>query len=557
MSQAAVRWTSQVSKATRGLQSRSSMSLKARRLSMASTRCGDASQATGHCLQSSRHFHSCHVLKNSSHRLEKNVASQGFRASPWGWLMAGWIGVPLLGCAVYIDTFGRVFSSPGDTLKDSLATKLASVREGRNISPPVRIRRIEGDSMVTLSFTVASSPFRTLSILFEGIEGLKRETSSVPEADLVFSKEDRSFQLQFVAGELCVSKPNGDFSEEELDTFVEAYRVGGFPGRDTALPSSNIDLERELLRSFGMGAQQMHTGQQPPSNPEDGPVEKLEGLGATIYQPDPQNDIDWSSLAGYEDVKRDVEDTVLLGLKHPEEFDEVTRKTRVRFESNRPRALLFEGPPGTGKTTTARIIANITSVPMVYVPIEALMSKWYGESESKLAEVLKLCDELGSAIVFLDEVDSLATSRDSGGSMHEATRRLLSVLLRSLDGFQENSQRSVIIAATNRKQDLDAALLSRFDLTIGFPLPSEEARAAIFAQYAKHLGNSDHQKLAKLTANMSGRDIKDICKYAERRWVSEALRIRSSQPEKDAVEIGPPNIETYEIATKVRQKQNI
>ncbi|CAN0402901.1 unnamed protein product, partial [Ectocarpus sp. 13 AM-2016] len=114
-----------------------------------------------------------------------------------------------------------------------------------------------------------------------------------------------------------------------------------------------------------------------------------------------------------------------------EVYDVIARKTRTQFESNRPRAVLFEGPPGTGKTVSARVIAGRSDRPMVHVPVENIMSKWYGESEKKLSAIFDACDEMGGAIIFIDEVDALAGSRSTGG-MHEATRRVLSVILQKV-----------------------------------------------------------------------------------------------------------------------------
>ena len=125
------------------------------------------------------------------------------------------------------------------------------------------------------------------------------------------------------------------------------------------------------------------------------------------------------------------------------------------------------------------------------------------------------------SILFLDEIDSLATSRN--GEMHEATRRVLGVLLRQLDGFDQSS-RSVVIAATNRKQDLDSALMSRFDSAIYFGLPDESCRFAILQKYAKHLREGELRDLAKLADGMSGRDLRDVCLMAERQWASKIVR---------------------------------
>ena len=107
--------------------------------------------------------------------------------------------------------------------------------------------------------------------------------------------------------------------------------------------------------------------------------------------------------------------------------------------------------------------------------------------------------------------------------MHEATRRSLSVLLRRLDGFDANTS-TVLIAATNRPGDLDAALTSRFELAIRFPLPDAATRREILALYAKHLSPSEHASLATLSDGASGRDLRDICEQAERKWAARRVR---------------------------------
>ncbi|EFN53119.1 hypothetical protein CHLNCDRAFT_26132, partial [Chlorella variabilis] len=229
---------------------------------------------------------------------------------------------------------------------------------------------------------------------------------------------------------------------------------------------------------------------------------------------------------GYEEQKRQIEDTVLLALANPEVYDRIAARTKARGAqaagSNRPRAVLFEGPPGTGKTTSARVIAQQTCVPLVNVKFEKVLSKWYGEDERNLAEVLQLCEGFpAGAIVFLDELDSLMTSRSDGQGLHEVTRRMLGILLRHLDGF-DASRRSVLIGATNRARDLDPALRSRFAATVTFGLPSQESRAAILGQYARQLSGSDLQALASATRGMAGRDLRAVCEQTERLWASEA-----------------------------------
>lgn len=249
------------------------------------------------------------------------------------------------------------------------------------------------------------------------------------------------------------------------------------------------------------------------SSESDDPAVRLKKLGATVYLEN--GAIDWSYIAGYEEVKRRIRESIILPLKNPGMYDEIARLTRKTFESNRPRAILFEGSPGVGKTTVARIIAGDVKIPLVYVPIESIMSKWYGQSSQNLSQIFEAADDMGGAIIFLDEIDALAPSRDA--NMFEATRRVLSVLLRKLDGLDAAST-TITIGATNRMSDLDHALVSRFDQTIHFPLPNAQERAAIFGNYAQHLTETELEELASLSEGLSGRTIKDVCEFAERRW---------------------------------------
>ncbi|CAH1448241.1 unnamed protein product [Lactuca virosa] len=289
----------------------------------------------------------------------------------------------------------------------------------------------------------------------------------------------------------------GSFTPEELDALVSVLKLAG--------TGQNRSMDRR--------------GDNALNSSLDKSVSSLEGMGVKIYglkepklEHSKSEEISWENIAGYSQQKRDIEDTILLALQSPEVYDEIARGTRCKFETNRPRAVLFEGPPGTGKTSCARVIANEAGAPLLYVPLE---------------------------------VDSFATARDS--ETHEATRRILSVILRQIDGFEQD-KKVVVIAATNRKQDLDPALLSRFDSMITFGLPDQQTRQEIAAQYAKHLAKTELSELAAATEEMSGRDIRDVCQQAERRWASKVIR-GQAQKNEDGASL-PPLQEYIESASE-------
>jgi hypothetical protein len=295
--------------------------------------------------------------------------------------------------------------------------------------------------------------------------------------------------------------------------------------KEALLYQDEINCVLEVWRklAFRQGAEE---------GPTRDPRAALAELGAVVFDPDPS--YTEGRIAGYEATKRDIHETVVLPLLDTKVFVEIAKLTRGSARASVPRAVLFEGPPGTGKTTMARVIATAAGVPMVYVPVESIMSKWFGESERRLDAIFDLAGALERSIVFLDEIDAFAGSRD--GQMHEGTRRILSVLLRQMQGLVETSN-VMVVGATNRAADLDAALLNRFARTIRFPLPDLRERSAILKSYARQLADGEIEQLAALADGASGRRLEDACGAAERLWA--ATLIASKAP------VTPPPLEVY------------
>ncbi len=280
-----------------------------------------------------------------------------------------------------------------------------------------------------------------------------------------------------------------------------------------------------------------------PSLKKTNPRATLEDLGALVYTPDTNNS-GFKNFVGYDSVQEEVWESVILPLKNPAIFKGVAQATRGLQAQNLSQAVLFQGPAGVGKTTVARLIGQETNIPIIYIPIENILSKYYGESAQNLARIFDTALLYQKAIIFVDEIDALATSREKG--LFEATRRLLSVLLIKLDGF-EKKEGLLMIGATNRTEDLDPALISRFDTIIHFPLPSKDERSLIFHNYAAHIDASNLEKLAEYSKGLAGRDIEDICEYTERRW---ARKLSLEQRE-----ISAPPQEFYLETCKKRQEK--
>lgn len=272
---------------------------------------------------------------------------------------------------------------------------------------------------------------------------------------------------------------------------------------------------------------------------------KLESLGVDVFD-GAGSELTWDALAGYDDVKECIENTLTLPLRHPEVYERIVRGTRKRFESNLPKAVLYEGPPGCGKTLSAKILAVSIGVPFVHVPLETILSKFYGETTKKLADILNTANQLGRCLVFIDECDSIGLSRSSSTDIHEVTRRTLSVLLRHIDGM-DGPQNTILLAATNHKEDIDPALMSRFDVVVSFPLPDADTRVAVLALYAKHLSLEELRVIAELSGGFSGRELLDVCEEAERTYAGKLVReiASASGKEPDLEEVELPEMSDY------------
>jgi ATP-dependent 26S proteasome regulatory subunit len=437
----------------------------------------------------------------------------------------------------------------------SLIVELFGIME----SPDFRFRGQSIDNESELYRKFGSNP--TSPIRLQGNQILKTfKHGNVQTFQMNFEERINGIWTQgtfSISGEVKLDSPafrlilekEASMSSNLTSLFLRMYEIAQKPSEMSEVRKAYIDSLRKSDEPDKNKGGFFFSGTYSPSD-TDKILKEFKDMGLEVIMPDAKGSLSgksWSELGGYEKQKRDIEDTILLALTHADVYDKISEATRVKFEKSRPKAVLFEGPPGTGKTTSAKIIASTVGIPLIYVPAEAMLSKWYGDSEKSLASIFEKAAELGKVILFIDEIDSLAGSRDSDG-MHEVSKRMVSTLLRKLDSFESNND-VLLICATNRKDRLDPAMLSRVDLSITFDLPDVFARKEIFKRYAKHLKEEELEVIAQNSEGLSGRSILETCKNVERKWASMIIR--------KEVEGYVPSAEMYQKALKLRIESHL
>ena len=175
----------------------------------------------------------------------------------------------------------------------------------------------------------------------------------------------------------------------------------------------------------------------------------------------------WKDLTGLDHLRERLERSVFQPLAREDLYQKVAMRVMPHRANVLPRGVLLYGPPGCGKTWSMRVIAGETSLPVVVLPCDAVLTKWYGESENRLASVFALCREADRMIMLIDELDALARHRSES---HETTARMVSILLSEMDGLAESTQ-VLLVGSVNDLASIDPAVSDRFDLKIGFSLP--------------------------------------------------------------------------------------
>lgn len=353
---------------------------------------------------------------------------------------------------------------------------------------------------------------------------IKGEASVQPSAYELFKSNSQKYKLLLLREEY-VRKELRTLEIELQRVKEEIKRVKSIPlimgqfleavDADTAIVASTAGMhsvvkilstvDRELLRPNTTVALHRHSSAivdvLPPEADSIIPV-----LGE-----EERPDITYADIGGLEVQKQDIRETVELPLL---QFD---LYRQVGIEP--PRGVLLYGPPGTGKTMLVKAVAQQTSAAFIRINGSEFVQKYLGEGPRMVRDVFRLARERAPSIIFIDEVDAIATKRyDAATSADREVQRVLLELLNQMDGFEQTSNVKVIMA-TNRADTLDPALLrpGRLDRKIEFPLPDRRQKRLVFGAITSKMSLDEDVDLESLVSRpdkISSADINSICQEA-------------------------------------------
>ena len=284
--------------------------------------------------------------------------------------------------------------------------------------------------------------------------------------------------------------------KQAQDIKEHADNLGKAPAAATAAPAGQGRSAGSAGSSGSSGsngssgkAAQSNNGEQDDENP---------------WRAEPVPSTTFDDVVGMEDVKRIIRDEVIDQIKYPELYEQYGLKGGT--------GVLLFGLPGTGKTTIARAIAHEIEAPMYSVQVSDILNKWVGESEKRIRQLFDKARSTPTALIFFDDFDALGSERsDSGGHNNKVVVELIT----QMDGFRENTNMIVMIAATNTPWTIDAALMSRFSHHVYVPLANHEARITMIKKMlgdAPYDENMDMDSISEMLKGCNGRDIKAVVK---------------------------------------------
>ncbi|XP_059644687.1 uncharacterized protein LOC132286377 isoform X2 [Cornus florida] len=246
--------------------------------------------------------------------------------------------------------------------------------------------------------------------------------------------------------------------------------------------------------------------------------------------------VTFDDIGALENVKDTLKELVMLPLQRPELF--------CKGQLTKPcKGILLFGPPGTGKTMLAKAVATEAGANFINISMSSITSKWFGEGEKYVKAVFSLASKIAPSVVFVDEVDSMLGRRENPGE-HEAMRKMKNEFMVNWDGLRtKDTERVLVLAATNRPFDLDEAVIRRLPRRLMVNLPDPPNRAKILKVIlAKEDLSPDIEleSIASMTDGYSGSDLKNLCVTAAHRPIREILEKEKKERAAALAEGKPP-----------------
>jgi cell division protease FtsH len=387
--------------------------------------------------------------------------------------------------------------------------------------------------------------FALVLLIFTAIDGFTATSDEIPytefrQAVLDGRVAEVTVRGQDVRGELA--------DEETFRTVLPPEVVVGADGRiDTLLAENDVVVNARVegsgiwgLLLIWMFPLALFIGffwyMSRQAKGQMGAMGKIGKSTAKVHKPhEPSTRFD--DVAGYREVKEEVQEVVSF-LREPNRFRAAGAEV--------PKGMLLVGPPGTGKTLLAKATAGEAGVPFITVTGSDFMEMFVGVGASRVRDLFKTARQNAPCIIFIDELDSIGRHRGAGlGGGHDEREQTLNQLLVEMDGFEAN-EGVILVAATNRPDVLDPALLrpGRFDRQIVVPLPTLEERIEILGVHTKGkpIGpDVDIRTMARGTPGMSGADLKNLINEAALIAVrdgSDVIRMRDVEQARERHTIG-------------------
>lgn len=306
-----------------------------------------------------------------------------------------------------------------------------------------------------------------------------------------------------------VWQSRGNASQNTIALTQKQQKKLGVNENDTVIVYDSDDYSG-AIKSDSPNSVSNTDSQQPPTPNHPSSQEESE---EESYEASVDPDVSYDDIGGLDEELSQIREAIELPLSNPEVFDDLG--------IDQPKGVLMHGPPGTGKTLIAKGIASSTDAKFIDIDGPEIMSKYKGESEAKLRDIFAEAEEVGKAIIFFDEIDSLAGKRDDSSDVEN---RLVGQLLSLMDGVDSGSN-VIVIGATNRVDSLDPALRrgGRFEREVEIGVPDKTGREEILEIHTEEMPLADDvdiESIAERTHGFVGADLAALSREA----AMEALR---------------------------------